>query len=52
MALPENQRIVGHGGGTLGAMTEAFIDLDKGNHVVLFGDGNQGTAKTALALLS
>lgn len=48
----KDQRIVGHGGGTLGAMTEAFIDLDEGNHVVLFGDGNQGTAKTALALLN
>lgn len=48
----KDQRIVGHGGGTLGAMTEAFIDLDTGNHVVLFGDGNKGTAKTALALLN
>lgn len=48
----KDQRIVGHGGGTLGAMTEAFIDLDKGGHVVLFGDGNKGTAKTALALLN
>ncbi len=48
----KDQRIVGHGGGTLGAMTEAFIDLDNGNHVVLFGDGNRGTAKTALALLN
>lgn len=48
----KEQKIVGHGGGTLGAMTEAFIDLDNGSHVVLFGDGNQGTAKTALALLN
>lgn len=48
----KEQKIVGHGGGTLGAMTEAFIDLDNGSHVVLFGDGNQGTARTALALLN
>lgn len=48
----KEQKIVGHGGGTLGAMTEAFINLDKGNHVVVFGDGNQGTVKTALALLN
>ena len=48
----KDQKIVGHGGGTLGAMTEAFIDLEKRSHVVLFGDGNQGTAKTALALLN
>lgn len=48
----KEQKIVGHGGGTLGAMTEAFINLDKSNHVVVFGDGNQGTVKTALALLN
>jgi len=33
-------------------MTEAFINLENGNHVVLFGDGNQGTAREALALLN
>jgi len=47
----KEQKIVGHGGGTLGAMTEAFINLENGSHVVLFGDGNQGTAREALALL-
>jgi len=48
----KDQKIVGHGGGTLGARTEALIDLVKGSHLVLFGDGNQGTTKTALALLN
>ena len=45
------EKIVGHGGGTLGAMTEGYINLETGHHVVLFGDGNPGTLKTALALL-
>ena len=47
----KDQKIVGHGGGTLGAMTEAFIDLETDSHVVVFGDGNSGTTRTALALL-
>ena len=47
-----DQKIVGHGGGTLGAMTEAFIDLETDSHVVVFGDGNPGTTKAALALLN
>jgi serine-type D-Ala-D-Ala carboxypeptidase/endopeptidase len=48
----KDQKIVGHGGGTLGAMTEAFIDLETDSHVVVFGDGNPGTTKAALALLN
>lgn len=47
----KDQKIVGHGGGTLGALTEAFINLETGSHVVVFGDGNPGTTRTALALL-
>lgn len=46
----KNEKVIGHNGGTLGAMTEAYIDLEIGSHVVLFGDGNPGTTKTALAL--
>lgn len=46
-----DEKIVGHGGGTLGAMTESYINLETGHHVVIFGDGNPGTLKTALALL-
>jgi CubicO group peptidase (beta-lactamase class C family) len=46
-----DEKIVGHGGGTLGARTEGYIDLETGNTVVVFGDGNPGTMKTALALL-
>lgn len=48
----KDQKIVGHGGGTLGAMTEAFVDLETDSHVVVFGDGNPGTTKAALALLN
>lgn len=48
----KDQKIVGHGGGTLGAMTEAFIDLETNSHVIVFGDGNSGTTRTALALLN
>lgn len=44
-------RIVGHGGGTLGAMTEAYMNLETRTHVIVFGDGNPGTQKTALTLL-
>lgn len=47
----KDQRIVGHSGGTLGAMTEGYINLETGHHIVIFGDGNPGTLKTALALL-
>lgn len=47
----KNQKIVGHGGGTLGAMTEAYINLETSTHVVVFGDGNPGTMKVALRLL-
>jgi CubicO group peptidase (beta-lactamase class C family) len=45
-----DEKIVGHGGGTLGARTEGYIDLETGNTVVVFGDGNPGTMKVALAL--
>ena len=48
----KDQKIVGHGGGTLGAMTEAFIDLETNSHVIVFGDGYSGTTRTALALLN
>ena len=48
----KDQKIVGHGGGTLGAMTEAFIDLETNSQVIVFGDGNSGTTRTALALLN
>jgi serine-type D-Ala-D-Ala carboxypeptidase/endopeptidase len=48
----KDQKIVGHGGGTLGAMTEAFIDLETNSRVIVFGDGNSGTTRTALALLN
>lgn len=47
----EDQKIVGHNGGTLGARTEAWINLENGNHVIVFGDGRPGTAKIALELL-
>lgn len=47
----DDEKIVGHGGGTLGASTEGYIDLETGNTVVVFGDGNPGTMKVALALL-
>jgi len=47
----KDEKIVGHGGGTLGARTEGYIDLETGNTVVVFGDGNPGTMKAALALL-
>lgn len=47
----KNQKIVGHGGGTLGAMTEAYINLETRTHVIVFGDGNPVTMKVALRLL-
>lgn len=47
----DKERVLGHGGGTLGAMTEAYINLTSQSHVVLFGDGNPGTMKTALRLI-
>lgn len=47
----KDEKIVGHGGGTLGAMTEAYVNLENGNQVVVFGDGNPGTMKLALKLL-
>lgn len=46
------QKIVGHNGGTFGAMTESWIDLKSNSHVIVFGDGNPGITKTALALLN
>lgn len=47
----ERERVRGHNGGTLGAMTEAFADVVSGDHVVVCGDGNPGTMGVALALL-
>ena len=47
----KDQKIVGHTGRTLGARTNAFIDLETNSHVIVFGDGNSGTTRTALALL-
>jgi CubicO group peptidase (beta-lactamase class C family) len=48
----KDEKIVGHGGETLGATTEAYINLENGNQVVVFGDGNPGTMKIALKLLN
>lgn len=48
----KDQTIVGHNGGTLGARTESWINLESNTHVIVFGDGNSGTMKTALGLLS
>lgn len=47
----KDQKVVGHNGGTLGSRTESWINLENGNHVIVFGDGNPGTAKMALGLL-
>jgi CubicO group peptidase (beta-lactamase class C family) len=47
----KDQKVVGHNGGTLGAMTESWINLESKTHVIVFGDGNPGTTKAALALL-
>lgn len=47
----KNDKYVGHGGGTLGAMTEAYINRENGHHVVLFGDGNPGTLRAALGII-
>ena len=46
-----DEKIVGHNGGTLGARTESWINLQSKTHVIVFGDGNPGTMKTALSLL-
>lgn len=46
-----DQKVVGHNGGTLGARTECWMDLKTHSHVVVFGDGNPGTIKITLALL-
>jgi serine-type D-Ala-D-Ala carboxypeptidase/endopeptidase len=48
----KDQKVVGHNGGTLGAMTESWINLESETHVIVFGDGNPGTTKAALALLN
>ena len=47
----KDQKVVGHSGGTLGARTESWINLESKTHVIVFGDGNPGTMKTALSLL-
>ena len=51
MFLKDN-KIVGHNGGTLGARTEAFINLETKSRVVVCGDGNGGTFPVALDLIS
>ena len=51
MFLKDN-KIVGHNGGTLGARTEAFINLDTKNQVVVCGDGNGATFPVAIDLVS
>lgn len=48
----KNNNIVGHNGGTLGARTEAFINLETKARVVVCGDGNGGTFPVALDLIS
>jgi serine-type D-Ala-D-Ala carboxypeptidase/endopeptidase len=48
----KNNNIVGHNGGTLGARTEAFINLETKARVVVCGDGNGGTFSVALDLIS
>jgi hypothetical protein len=48
----KNNKIVGHNGGTLGARTEAFINLETKARVVVCGDGNGGTFLVALDLIS
>jgi CubicO group peptidase (beta-lactamase class C family) len=48
----KDNNIVGHNGGTLGARTEAFINLGTGARVVVCGDGNSGTFPVAIDLLS
>ncbi len=50
MFLKDN-KIVAHNGGTLGARTEAFINLDTKNQVVVCGDGNGGTFSVAIDLV-
>jgi hypothetical protein len=48
----KDNKIVGHNGGTLGALTEAFINLDTKNQVVVCGDGNGGTFPIAIDLIN
>jgi D-alanyl-D-alanine-carboxypeptidase/D-alanyl-D-alanine-endopeptidase len=48
----KDQKVVGHNGGTLGARTESWINLESKTHVIVFGDGNPGTTKATLALLN
>jgi serine-type D-Ala-D-Ala carboxypeptidase/endopeptidase len=46
-----DESVVGHNGGTLGAMTECWLNLKTGCHVIVFGDGNPGTHKAAIDLI-
>jgi CubicO group peptidase (beta-lactamase class C family) len=48
----KNNDIAGHNGGTLGARSEAFINLETKARVVVCGDGNGGTFPVALDLIS
>jgi hypothetical protein len=50
MFLKDN-KIVGRSGGTFGARTEAFINLDTKNQVVVCSDGNGGTFPVAIDLV-
>jgi len=51
MFLKDN-KIVGHNGGTLGARTEAFINLESRNQVVVCGVGNGGPFPVAIYLVT
>jgi hypothetical protein len=51
MLLQEN-KIVRHNGGAIGARTDAFINLETKNHVVVCGDSNCGTFPVAIDLVS
>lgn len=47
----KNESVVGHNGGTLGAMTECWLNLKTGCHAIVLGDGNPGTHKVAMELV-
>ena len=47
----KNNKIVGHNGGTLGARTEAFINLETKTSVVVCGDGSSRTFPVAIDLV-
>ena len=47
----KNNNLVGHNGGTLGARTEAFINLETKARVVVCGDSSSGTFPVAVDLV-